>query len=141
VQDKSDCDDASTLTASVSPQADVDWFHYDASDNAFCTVKPSVQLSNLAADYDVCLFFQCHGGAVDSGTVSCDAGTKTAGGPNGSWGCCSSNASTASEFAKISPSCSFLGSGDDGGTVWVRVQGKSSAAMCGGYTLAWSAKN
>ena len=39
-----------------------------------------------------------------------------------------------------SPSCSFLGTGNDGGKTWVQVTAKSGA-MCGGYTLWWGAKN
>ena len=140
LQTKSDCDDASSLTATMSPSGDTDWYTYTATDNSFCTIKPNVGLKSLAADYDVCLFFQCGNGKTGEGTVSCNDGVKTSGGPAGSWGCCSTASGTVAEFAKVSPACSFLGTGNEGGTVSVRVTTKASA-VCGGYTLEWSAKN
>ncbi len=139
LENKTDCQNFSSLTASLSPLGDVDWYSYDAADKSLCTVKPNVTLAPLAADYDVCMYFQCHSGNVKTDTVTCDSGTKVSGGPNGAWGCCSTNSGTSSDFTKISPHCTFLGSGDDGGTVWIKVQGKG-APMCGGYTLQWSAK-
>ena len=138
--DKSDCDALSQLTATISPSSDVDWYFFNSQDKAGCTVKPQAKIENLAADYELCVWFVCGNGSTGSDTVSCANGTKTSGGPSGSFGCCSKNAGTVAEFAKVSPSCSFLGTGNDGGKTWVQVTAKSGA-MCGGYTLWWGAKN
>ncbi len=141
IADKTDCEDPASLAASMSPAGDVDWFNFTASDKSFCTIKPAVWLTNLAADYDVCMYYQCNNGTTGSGSLDCAAGTKVSNGPNGSWGCCSTAAGTTSEYARINPSCSFLGTGDDGGKVWIDVTPKSNASMCGGYILQWTAKS
>ncbi|MFZ4578101.1 MAG: hypothetical protein ACOYOB_06835 [Myxococcota bacterium] len=139
--DRSDCDPAMSLTATHSPSGEVDWYTFMAKDDWGCTIKPSVQLSLMASDYDVCLYFRCEGGSVAEGTVSCTNGTKTSGGPGGSWGCCSTLSGTTNEFAKVSPSCSLGGLGSESGTLWAKVYRKSAASVCGGYSLTWSAKN
>ncbi|MSP90537.1 MAG: hypothetical protein EXR79_01840 [Myxococcales bacterium] len=137
---KGDCDEASSLSATISPGSDIDWFTFAANDNTFCTIKPSVALKNLAADYDVCIWFKCSSGKTGEGTVSCVAGAKVSGGPGSTWGCCSTNSGTTGELAKLAPTCSFGALGDESGTVSVRVQPKAGA-VCGGYSLEWSAKN
>ncbi|MBM4343977.1 MAG: hypothetical protein FJ100_11465 [Deltaproteobacteria bacterium] len=139
--DKSDCDNLSQMTATISPVGDVDWYVFNSKDDAFCTVKPQAKIENLAADYDLCVYFECANGKTGSGTVDCANGSKvSSGGPNNSAGCCSTNTGTTNEFAKVSPQCSTLGTGNDGGKTWVKVTAKAGAT-CGGYTLYWGAKN
>ena len=98
------------------------------------------RIDSMAADYDLCVYFQCNGAKFGDDNLSCTDGSEVSGGPNGSHGCCSKNAGTASDFAKVSPSCSFGGLGSESGKVWVNVTPKA-AAICGSYTLTWSAKN
>ena len=141
ISNKTDCQGNATLGAAISPQGDVDWYTFSATDETFCTFAPNVSLSGMAADYDLCVFFACQNGKSSSSAVSCKNGFKTAGGPNGSSGCCSTNAGIAPESAKIDAACTLLSSGDDSGTVWVRVQAKTSAQLCGGYVLTWGAAN
>ncbi len=138
---KSDCDGSSSLSATISPAQDIDFYHYAASDQLFCSIYPDVSLTGLAADYDLCVWFRCNTGVSDSGSVGCDAGYKTSGGPNGEWGCCSNNGGTANEHVRHNDTCSLGGLGDDGGTVTIQVFPKDNAAasMCGGYTLSWKA--
>jgi len=140
ITDKSDCDALAQLTATISPIGDVDWYSFTAKDESFCTIKPSAKIDNLGADYDLCIYFQCGNGTTGSDTVSCASGSKVSGGPSGSYGCCSSAAGTVSEFVKVNPSCTFLGTGSDGGKVWIKVTAKP-AATCGGYSLTWGAKS
>ncbi len=138
---KSDCDLESSLTASLSPAGDSDWFTFTVSDDTFCTIKPNARVNNLSADYDVCIYFICAGKSASSDQVACSNGSKTGGtGPNGAFGCCSANAGTQTDFAKIDPTCSFLGSGSESGTVWVQVTAKSASA-CGDYKLVYAAKD
>ncbi len=141
ITDKSDCAGSSTLSASISPAQDVDYYHFTASDLTGCSIYPDVGITGLAADYDLCAWFRCTGGKSGSGVVACDAGTYAASGPNGESGCCSSNSGTASEHVRLNNTCSFLGMGDDGGTVTIQVFPKNAAAasMCGGYTVTWKA--
>jgi hypothetical protein len=142
ITNKSDCDGSSSLTASISPANDVDFYQYNASDALFCSIYPDVSLTDLAADYDLCVWFKCNSGQSDSGSVGCDAGYKSSGGPNGEqWGCCSNNSGTANEHVRHNDTCSLGGLGDDGGTVIIQVFPKSAAAasMCGGYKLTWKA--
>ncbi len=138
---KSDCDGSSALGASISPAQDVDFYHFQATDAYFCSIYPDVSITGLAADYDLCVWFRCNSGASDSSSVACDAGYLSSGGPNGEWGCCSSNSGTANEHVRHNDTCSFLGAGDDGGLVTIQVFPKDAAAasMCGGYTLTWKA--
>ena len=138
--DKSDCAALSQLSATLSPIGDVDWYFFNSKDDTFCTVKPQAKIENLAADYDLCVYFECANGTKGTDTVSCAQGTKVSGGPNSSFGCCSTNGVTTNEFAKVSPKCSLLGTGNDGGKTWVKVLAKSGAT-CGGYTLYWGAKD
>ena len=137
---KTDCDGESSLTATVSPSGDTDWYLFQAEDKTGCTIKPSARLDTMSADYDVCVYFQCGGGKVGADVISCVDGTSVSGGPSGSYGCCSKNSGTISDFAKFSPSCSFLGAGSESGKVWISVTPKSGA-ICGSYKLSWSAKN
>ena len=138
---KSDCDGESKLFASISPKGETDWYHFEATDKSFCTIKPWVKISAMAGNYDVCVYFKCGNGKTGAGTVSCKAGQSTGGGPNGSFGCCSNLSGTQEDFAKVSPSCTTLGAGSESGTVWVRVRPQLSSEKCGGYMLTWSAKN
>ena len=138
---KSDCDGSSGLAATLSPGSDVDFYHFHASDDTFCSIYPDVTISGLAADYDLCVWFACSDGSSGDGVVGCDAGYKVNGGPNGWSGCCSSNNGTTSEHVRHNDSCSFLGLGNDGGTVLIQVTAKNAAAaaVCGGYSLSWKA--
>ncbi len=141
LQSKSDCDGASNLSAAMNP-TDIDWYTFEASDNSFCTIKPNAKIDTMSGDYDVCVYFTCKGQSPTSGMVSCSAGTKTSSGsgPMGAFGCCSTNAGTLSDFAKISPSCSTGGLGSESGTVWVKVTPKAGAT-CGSYVLSYAAKD
>ncbi len=139
--DKADCDNPSTLFASISPKGETDWYHFEAKDKAFCTIKPSVKISAMAGNYDVCIYFKCGNGKSGSKTVKCDAGQSTGGGPSGSYGCCSNLPGTQTEFVKISPTCTTLGAGSESGKVWIRVRPHLSSEKCGGYLLQWSAKH
>ncbi|MBI5609161.1 MAG: hypothetical protein HY902_09795 [Deltaproteobacteria bacterium] len=138
---KSDCDNESSLSAMLSPAGDSDWYTYEVTDDTFCTIKPSATLDNLGGDYELCIYFICKGKSAASDQVSCSNGSKTAGvGPNGAFGCCSSNPGIAPEFAKLDPLCSFLATGSESGTVWVQVTSKPGAA-CGGYKMTWTAQD
>ncbi len=138
---KTDCEGSSGLGASISPAMDIDFYHYAASDQLFCSIYPDVSLTGLAADYDLCVWFRCNSGQQDSTVVACDVGQKTGGGPNGQYGCCSTNSGTANEHVRHNDTCSLGGLGDDGGIVTIQVIPKNSAAanMCGGYALTWKA--
>ena len=137
---KTDCDAAGSAVVTISPAGESDWYSYQADDKTGCTIKPSARIDSMAADYDLCVYFQCNGAKFGDDNLSCTDGSEVSGGPNGSHGCCSKNAGTASDFAKVSPSCSFGGLGSESGKVWVNVTPKA-AAICGSYTLTWSAKN
>ncbi len=138
---KSDCDGTSKTQSILAPGSDVDWFNFNASDDTFCNIYPSVRVDQMAGDYDVCVYWACKDGSSDSSIVGCDSGSKVSGGPNGMWGCCSANAGLGAEKIQINTTCSFLGAGDDGGSAWIKVTAHNPKAvnMCGGYTLTWSA--
>ena len=139
---KSDCDGPSGLNASISPAQDIDFFHYKAKDDNFCNIYPDVTIQGLAADYDLCVWFACSDGSSGSSVVGCDAGNYASGGPNGWSGCCSTNSGTTPEHVRHNDTCSFLGLGDDSGTVVVQVFPKNATVgkMCGGYNMTWQSK-
>ena len=135
---KSDCDAASTFTASISPKSDVDWYSFKVTDKSFCTLQPEVKISGMTADLQMCIYMTCDSGWVGSNTVTCAAGSLDDGGPGGAFGCCSHVAGTLTEFAKIKPKCSTLSAGSESGTVFVSVR-SNGAFACSGYTMTWGA--
>ena len=138
---KSDCNNSSKTQAMVAPAGDEDWYTFQASDDTFCSLYPSVRIDQMAGDYDLCVYFTCKNGKNSSGSVGCDVGTKVSGGPGGAWGCCSAHAGLGAEKIEVLSTCSALGAGDDGGTATIQVKAHSptSVNICGGYTLTWSA--
>ncbi len=138
---KSDCDGTSNMQSILAPGGDVDWYAFNASDDTFCSIYPSVRVDQMAGDYDLCVYWACKNGKSDSGIVDCNQGSKVSNGPNGAWGCCSANAGMGAEKIEINTTCSTLGAGDDGGTAWIQVSAHSpkTANICGTYRLTWSA--
>ena len=140
---KSDCDGTSKTTSILAPGSDVDWFNFAASDDTFCSIYPSARVDQMAGDYDLCMYFACKNGKSSSSVVGCNQGNKVSGGPNGMWGCCSANAGLGAEKVELNTTCSTLGAGDDGGSLWIEVTAHApkTANICGGYTLTWAASS
>ena len=135
----SDCDDSGkySLSATLYPSGDEDWFYFKVSDNTGCDVQPQVELAvPSGVDYDLCAYFECNNGD-DSSDLDCLTGTKVSGPKAKTSGCCSTKTGSQSETVRISPSCSFLGTGDESGYIDVRIYKKSGTATCTPYTLKW----
>ncbi len=141
IQNKSDCDNTSGMQSAILPGSDIDWFTFKASDDVFCSIYPSVRVDQMAGDYDLCVYWACKNGTSDSGVVNCNQGSQVSNGPNGWWGCCSSNTGLTAEKIKIDSQCTPLGVGDDGGTALIEIKAHApkAANICGGYRLTWSA--
>lgn len=138
ITNTSDCDAAGkySLSATLYPQGDEDWFYFKVSDNAGCDVEPQVELAvPSGVDYDLCAYFECNNGS--SVDLDCLTGTKVSGPKSGTSGCCSTLTGSQSETVRLGPSCSWLGTGDESGYVDIRVYKKSGTATCTPYTLKW----
>jgi len=139
IADRSDCDGALSLTGSLYPSGDVDWYWYNATDDTGCSIYPEAWLEALPAgvNYDLCVFLACKNGS--SVSVKCDAGSAATD-ASGEKGCCSSAGGSSSEHVKVNHECTWMGTGDDGVYVDVKVYRISGTPTCSPYTLKWSAK-
>ena len=127
---------AQSLTATLYPSGDVDWFTFQDKDTTGCDVEPKVTLTvPSGVDYDLCVYFECQNGeTVD---LSCTEGSLVSGPSAKSKGCCSTKTGSSAESVRLSPSCSWLGTGNESGDIDVKVFKKSGSPTCSSYTMAW----
>ena len=139
----SDCeywDDRRSRTATLHPSGDEDWYTFRVTDitavfgcGSTSDPNPRVRLSGMPAgqDYDLCLYFQCDGGATldieeREGVLSTFEGLS---------GVCSTNVGTLVDQVRIYADC--LSRTDDTGTAYVRIFRKTGGPSCETYTLEW----
>ncbi len=136
VSDVTDCAGLDkSLSASLYPSGDIDWFWFKVSDTTGCDVQPKITLTPPSGtNYQLCAYFECNNGSdVD---LNCLEGSKVSGPKAGTAGCCSTKSGSQAESVRLGPQCSFAGLGDESGYIDIKVY-KSSGNTCSSYTLKW----
>lgn len=124
VDDTNDCDGTHTETGILTPGGDVDWYHFDGTDNLLsCTPNPKVSVNKNGVR--VCVFAQCTSGTTQ---VVCAQGTAQKS-PANRDGCCATGGT-----AEITLACSGLGADD--ADVYIRVDQPGNA--CVDYQVTYS---
>ena len=72
----------------------------------------------------------------NSVNLSCAEGAWVPGATTGTAGCCSTNAGSLAEQVRLNPECSFLGTGNESGTISIHVC-SSGGISCTPYTLSY----
>ena len=114
---------------SLWPETDRDVVHYYLIDGGG-SHNPAVTISDIApgVKYDLCMAFQCDPEAND-GTLDdldCNGASKTV--TNGVDSCCLYGVAGTATI-EMNANCTFFGTGDDSGTVFVSVE-STQGAQC-----------
>jgi hypothetical protein len=123
-----------TLTPTLHPDGDVDWFRFQSSDETG-VLAPRADLSGIPAarDYDLCIYYDCDDGGTAN--VDCSAGNPAQ--RDGRNGCCSRNAGNASESVRFEVVCGASSLDDDSGGVFIVVEKFAGAPTCAPYSLSF----
>ena len=140
----SDCDavNSKSLTATIFPSGDEDWYRFRDTDDTGCDIYPDIQLSNIpsSTNLDLEVYFTCVNGQTPT-KFECDVGSKLA----GASGCRSANGGTNAERITVDACCTedpVFGAnctGGDDGFLDIRVyKASGSDPTCEqSYTLSW----
>ena len=119
-----DCDgDGGVFSGIVAGIDDEDYFKYQASDDAFCSVDATREVTSGQA-VRFCKYAQCTNGSDPS--ISCPGGSQTATSPDGRPGCCANSGFT------FSPDCT--GISDD---VNIYMHLRTMMNECVSYTVEY----
>ncbi len=123
-----------TMSATLYPSGDVDWFWFKDTDSFGCDVEPKVTLDMPAGtNYQLCATYECAANTTKP-SINCINGSAWTG-PNGQPGCCSTSSGTTSETVRFGPDCSGT---DETGYVDIYVyRATGSGLSCSSYTLKW----
>jgi hypothetical protein len=128
--DTTDASAASSVSASLCPAADEDWFSVHVADTLLSNLQGTISLSGLDADLDLCVTYACDAGPT---TLTCIGAGNVA---EGTSTCCSAARGTSGETVAFEQDCGgLLAPGD--GTATIRVFSASSEATDGGYQLTY----
>jgi len=132
IDDGDDLFDAPGATAHAP--SDIDWYRYHVDDKAFADVQPKVVLTGSSGNaFQVCIYHTCDNGSDSD--VDCKSGTADTLNAK-THGCCTTVVGSGEGTVRLGPSCSFQGTGNESGSVDIRVK-PYNGTTCGAYTFKW----
>jgi hypothetical protein len=128
--DSTDARATSSVSASLCPAAEEDWYAVHVADTLTSNLQGTVTLSGLDADLDLCVTYACDAGPT---TLTCTGAGNVA---EGTSTCCSTARGTPAETVAFEQDCGgLLAAGD--GTATIRVFPASAEATDGDYQLTY----